>query len=143
MYTNLTEGYAESFQVQYNTTTHIYSISRATIAVHKLTGSIVHTTPISFMSDEVQQYLTVKLNTGLIALSSCLPLHHSSSIVIYIQNSPLSTWVVFSLFVIFGAVVVVVSQHQWVDQTEAFVLSRHQFAHLMSAQIDKTNPHHS
>ena len=64
MYTDLTEGYTEPFQVQYNTTKHIYSISRATIAVHKMTGSTVHTTPISLMSDEAQQYLTVKLNTG-------------------------------------------------------------------------------
>ena len=64
MYTDLTEGYTEPFQVQYNTTKHIYSISRATIAVHKVTGSTEHTTPISLMSDEAQQYLTVKLNTG-------------------------------------------------------------------------------
>ena len=67
LYTDFTEGY-EPFQVQYNTTKHIYSISRATIAVHKMTGSTVHTTPISLMSDEAQQYLTVKLNTGVIAL---------------------------------------------------------------------------
>ena len=70
MYTDLTEGYTEPFQVQYNTTKHIYSISRATIAVHKVTGSTVHTTPISLMSDEAQQYLTVKLNTGVLWLRS-------------------------------------------------------------------------
>ena len=41
-----------------------------------MTGSTVHTTPMSLMSDEAQQYLTVKLNTGVIlSLHGQLALH--------------------------------------------------------------------
>ena len=38
-----------------------------------MTGSTVHTTPMSLMSDEAQQYLTVKLNTGATSYkASCI-----------------------------------------------------------------------